>query len=128
MKSVPKSLKTWFIIHFIADIIFAIPLIIAPIWLLGLFGFTGVETLTARLVGAALIGIGGTSFIARDAGLESYNNLLSLKILWSVFAQIGILWTIYEGAPNPAWMIFGVFFVFSAVWVYFKIKLTNFKN
>ncbi len=124
---VPKSLKTWFIIHFIADIIFAIPLIIAPIWILGLFEFTGVETLTARLVGAALIGIGGTSFLVRNAGSESYNSLLSLKILWSIAAQIGILWTIYEGAPRSAWIILGVFFVFSIIWIYYKRKLTSFK-
>lgn len=125
MKSIPKSLKTWFTIHFIVDILFAIPLIVAPIWTLGLFGLTGTEMLTARLVGAALIGIGGTSFLVRNSGFESYNNLLTLKILWSVSAMVGILLTIYQGAPKSAWIIFGIFFVFSGIWVYYKRRLNK---
>lgn len=31
MKKVPKSLKNWFIVHFIIDYIFGIPLLIFPV-------------------------------------------------------------------------------------------------
>ena len=68
---VPKSLRTWFVIHFVLDFIFAIPLILAPRAFLGLLGWTSIDPIAARLVGAALIGIGGESYLGRNAGLES---------------------------------------------------------
>ncbi len=54
---VSKNLRTWFVIHFVADYLFALPLLIAPTWLLNLFGWQSIDPFTARLVGAALIGI-----------------------------------------------------------------------
>lgn len=39
--------------------IFAFPLLFAPAWTLGLFGIPVAASLPVRLVGAALIGIGG---------------------------------------------------------------------
>ena len=120
---IPKSLRIWFIIHFIADIIFAIPLIIAPAWTLGLFGFESVGALTARLVGAALVGIGGASLFMHKEGADSFNTMLTLKILWSNAAIIAILLSIVEGGPKSQWLFLGIFVVFAVIWIYYKIKL-----
>ena len=99
---------------------------IAPIWTLELFNFTSVETLTARLVAAALIGIGTTSLMMHKGNLESFHTMLNLKIIWSISAMTGILWTILEGTlPSTAWLIFGIFAVFSIAWIHFKISLKN---
>ena len=70
MKKIPASLRVWFLIHFIVDILFAVPLIIAPYWFLKFLGLDIVDPLTARLVGAALIGIGTTSLITHKKGKE----------------------------------------------------------
>ena len=51
---VPRSLRFWFVTHFVVDFIFAIPLLIAPVWFLTTFGFENPDPFTARLVGAAL--------------------------------------------------------------------------
>ncbi len=40
---VPAGLRRWFVIHFFADLLFAAPLLIAPFWVMGLFGFETVE-------------------------------------------------------------------------------------
>ncbi len=125
MKHIPKSLRIWFIIHFIVDIIFALPLMIAPEWFLGLLGFITVDPVASRLVGAALIGIGGASLLVRNKGLESFNSLLTLKILWSVSAIIGIIWSLIEGAPLVMRLVLPVFAIFSAVWIYYKIRLSK---
>jgi hypothetical protein len=86
LKKIPRGLKIWFIIHFIVDIALAIPLIFFPKIFLGLLGFPIVETLTARLVGAALIGIGGASLFAYNKKIETYNILLTLKF-YGLLAQ-----------------------------------------
>ena len=60
---VPKNLRTWFVIHFIADYAFGLPMLIAPVWTMTLFGWIIIDPATTRLVGAALLGIGGESLL-----------------------------------------------------------------
>lgn len=121
-RSVPKSLRTWFIIHFFVDIIFGIPLLFFPEWTLGLFGIIVTETIMARLVGAALIGIGGASFFSYNKDKAVYDALLSLKILWSVCAIVGLIIAISTGAPRIVWLIVLIFAIFSGVWIYYKFS------
>ena len=109
INSIPKSLRIWFLIHFIVDIIFAIPLIFFPERFLALFGILAVETVTPRLVGAALVGIGGASFFVRNKSKESYDIMLTLKILWSSAAILALLVSSYVGAPKAIWYITGTF-------------------
>ncbi len=120
---VPSSLRAWFIIHFFADLIFAIPLFFAPVWFMGLFGFTTIDPLTARLVAAALFGIGGVSFLIRNKSREVYQAMLTLKIIWSVSAIIGIALSIAGGAPKSVFLFLTIFIVFSSVWIIFFLKL-----
>ena len=121
--SVPRALRFWFVFHFVADIVFAIPLLVAPAWLLGLFGWEVVDPFTARLVGAALVGIGVESLLGRNASAESFLTMLRLKILWSLTATVAILVTMLEGAPPLGWLIFAIFAVFHVVWVYWFVRL-----
>jgi cation transport ATPase len=121
MAKIPKSLKIWFLIHFIVDFIFAIPLILFPSWILGLFGLEA-ELIFTRLVGAALLGIGGTSFLMRNKSKESYNTMLNLKLIWSVSAILALILSIFTGAPKTIYIILGIFIIFSAIWIYYKIK------
>ncbi len=58
MKEVPNSLRTWFVIHFIADMLFGIPLLFFPEFVLPLLGWGVVDPISTRVVGAALMGIG----------------------------------------------------------------------
>lgn len=121
----PKSLKTWFIIHFFADIIFAIPLLIAPHEFLTLLGWERVDPFTTRLVSAALFGIGGASFVTRNRGRESYITLLDLKIIWSGFAIIGMVINLLQGAPLWGWAILATFGAFCGIWIYYRIRIST---
>jgi hypothetical protein len=120
---VPKNLRTWFVIHFIADYLFGIPLLLAPVWTLTLVGWSHVDPATTRLVGAALLGIGGESLLGRNASLETFKAMLNLKIIWSLTAIFGISMSIIEGAPLMSWGFLGIFVTFSAIWVYYRIKI-----
>jgi Pyruvate/2-oxoacid:ferredoxin oxidoreductase delta subunit len=48
---IPKGLRTWFIIHFVADYLSGIPLLFAPVWTMSLLGWTTIDPATSRLVG-----------------------------------------------------------------------------
>lgn len=123
---IPQALRTWFVIHFFVDILFAIPLMLAPTWILSLLGWQSVDPFTARLVSAALFGIGTESYLGRSAGIESFRNMLNLKIIWSLTAVIGIGLSIFQGAqgqPWFAWAILVIFIVFNFLWIYWRRQL-----
>ena len=120
---IPRSLRTWFVVHFLADILFGLPLLIAPQLILPLFGWTTYDPITSRLVGAALMGIGIESWLGRDASIETYRAMLNLKVIWATSALAGIALGISEGAPASAVLFFGIFAVFWSVWVYYWLHL-----
>ncbi len=122
----PVYLKYWFIIHFIIDILFAIPLMFFPLKFLSFLGFSIIDPITSRLVAAALIGIGSVSFISRNKSIESYKSLLNFKIIWSSSAIFGILISLNRNTPRFLFFVLGIFALFSCIWIYYKIRLSKF--
>ena len=106
--------------------LFGIPLLFAPEWVLGFFGIVIISTLTARLVGAALIAVGSISFVASDESDDVYRILLTFKIIWSLSAMVAILLYILEGGNPSAWVIFAIFLIFNVVWTCHRVKLNQF--
>ena len=119
----PPGLRTWFVIHFAADMLFGIPLLFFPEFFMPLLGWTLVDPITSRLVGAALIGIGGESLLSRNASRDVFKALLSLKIIWASAAVIGLVLGIINGAPTLAWGFLVIFVGFLGVWIYYQKKL-----
>ncbi len=122
-KEVPQSLRSWFVVHFVLDFVFAVPLLLVPGWFLPLFGWTQVDPFTSRLVGAALMGIGVESLLGRNASLETYRAMLNLKIIWAASAVVGISLGLAAGGPKVAWAILGIFTVFLGLWAYYRYLL-----
>ena len=129
--NVPSSLRVWFIVHFIADLFFAIPLLIDPQWTLSLLGWSpdAVDPINARISASALMGIGVESWLSRDASKDVYRAMLSLKSIWSVCAWASVLWVMMsmpsENTPWGGWVIFVIFLSFSGIWNYYRIQLSQ---
>lgn len=122
---IPPGLQTWFMIHFAVDMLFAIPLLIAPELIMPWFGWEYVDPVTSRLVGAALLGIGGESLFSRKAARHTFQALLRLKIIWASGAVFGLGLSLFKGAPLAAWGFFLVFLVFLGIWVFYYIQLNQ---
>ncbi len=122
LMDVPLSLRRWFMAHFVVDIVFAVPLLLAPGLLLSPLGWSCVDPTSARLVGAALLGIGTQSLIGRNDGQAVYTAMLNLKILWSLAAIFGLVASIAGGAPPAAWAFLCAFIAFSGVWIHYRIR------
>ncbi|MBW8011701.1 MAG: hypothetical protein FVQ83_10750 [Chloroflexi bacterium] len=124
--AIPKSLKSWFVLHFVVDMVFAIPLMLKPTWFLEALDWQTVDPITTRIVAAALFGIGIESYLGRNAGLESYKGMLNLKIIWSSGVIIGVGASLLQGAqegPVLAWVLWTVFLAFNLLWVHWRLKL-----
>jgi hypothetical protein len=125
---IPASLRRWFVAHFIVDWLFALPLLVAPGPVLRLFGWTAVDPVAARLVAAALIGIGTQSYLGRGEGLDTYRAMLNLKLLWSGTAVFGLVVSIGGGAPPAAWAVMAIFIIFFGVWAHYRIRIKQWSS
>lgn len=125
---VPISLKRWFFLHFLLDILFALPLLLAPVPFLNLLGWKEVDPVAARLVAAALFGIGIESLLARNAALSSFPALLDLKLIWSTAALVGLLVSILEGVHGVPWTLWGfvvIFGAFNLLWGWWRRRVSQ---
>ena len=122
---VPASLRTWFVIHFLVDMLAAIPLFVAPQAVLGWLGWATVDPLATRAVAAALFGIGIESYLGRDGSREALVGMLRLKVIWSATAALGAFWSLLTGGPAAGWVVFAIFVAFHALWLRYLIVLTR---
>ena len=123
--NVPESLRTWFVVHFVVDYLFALPLFFAPRFTLTWLGFESIDPFATRIVAAALFAIGGVSFVIRDGRIAVFDVMLTLKLVWSVAAIVGMAVTMVEGGPAFGYVAIAVFTLFSVVWAYYKIMFVQ---
>lgn len=119
---VPRTLRTWFVVDAAIDVAAALPLLAAPELALGRLGWTCVDPVAARLVGAALLALGAQSFLGRDAGVAVYRAMLRLKVIWSLAAACALFVAVGAGAPPAAWVMLSTFIGFAGVWVHHAIR------
>ncbi len=123
---VPQALRNWFVVHFIADIIFAIPLFFFPESFLGFMGWKTIDPITTPAVAAALFGIGIESLLSRNATADSFKTMLSLKVIWSLSAVIGLSIALIKGLYTNnivGFSLLGTFVGFNILWSYWLIRL-----
>lgn len=118
----------WFLVHGIVDLIIAVPLLIVPVAFLEWLGWTGIDPITARIVAAALIGIGVESILSFRSEFYAIKAMLNLKILWALAAIIGVLWSALAEAAIPwgVWPILGLFAIFLVSWIVWRIRVSGF--
>jgi hypothetical protein len=123
LAEVPTSLRLWFRVHCAVDVAAALPLLLFPARALGLLGWTTVDPVTARLVGAALLAIGAASQAAEGHGVAGYRVMLTLNVVWSLAAVFAFFAGIAGGAPPAAWAFLSIFIALSGVWLSHAIRL-----
>ena len=123
--NIPQGLRTWFLIHFIADMIFAIPLLFFAELIMPWFGWYEIDPIMSRMVGAALLAIGGESLLSRNASQEVFRPFLRLKIIWAVGAILAITLGLGSGGQPQAWIFIIIFSVFLTVWIYYHLTLNR---
>jgi hypothetical protein len=125
---IPVSLRRWFVAHALVDVAFGIPLLVTPTRFLHALGWTVVDPSSARLVGAALLAIGGQSYLGRHEGTDIYRAMLNLKIIWSAAAIVGLVVSIGDGAPAVCWAILSLFVAFFGVWIHHRIRIKQWSS
>jgi len=125
MKSqLSPALKTTFLVHFIGAGLFGLGFLLIPTQLGNIFGLTITDTYAWRLIGAAMLGIASTSWLAYQATTwESVRIVLVLEMVWPILAALVILSALlFGGFPALGWILFAIMAIFAALFCYFYFR------
>ena len=121
-KELLKGLKIVFLVHFILGLILGLVFLFIPKTYCDLVGVVMTDLGLLRLIGAASLALGGSSFLAyRSKDWEKAKLLVQTDLIWLVSAITGLIWWLIENGPVVAWWVFGMFVAFLIVFVYFYI-------
>ncbi|MHA2038287.1 MAG: hypothetical protein ACW98X_17755 [Promethearchaeota archaeon] len=121
-KELLKGLEIVFLVHFILGLILGILFLFIPETYCTLVGVTMTDLGALRLIGAASLALGGSSFLAyKSKDWEKAKLLVQMDFIWLASAILGLIWWLIESGPVAAWWVFGMFVAFLIVFVYFYI-------
>ena len=119
-KELLKGLKIVFLVHFILGLILGIIFLFIPGIYCNLVGVTMTDYGALRLIGAASLAFGCSSFLAyRSNDWEKVKLLVQMDLIWLVSAIVGLVWWLIESGPVVGWWIFGMFVAFLIAFAYF---------
>lgn len=125
--AIPDGLRKAFYIHFLVDSAFAVPLMANPQKFLKRLGWGTVDPAASRLVAAALLATGFSSYeAAKQQNAEQFATLLNFKLVWSLAATAGLLVTASQASAKQKPALYGfaaVFGSFFSLWAYYRNQL-----
>lgn len=120
-RHVSTGLKVTFLVHFVIAGVVGLQHLIAPrIWT-DLAGMQIDETVTWRVIGAAVLAFAAGSWMAyRERRWARVRLVVLMEIVWSVLGAAVILWGILvEGIPPLEWLNVALLAGFAAAFAYF---------
>ena len=123
-KSISSGLKITFLIHFIVALIFGLLYLFLPQVLGNLAGVQIVEHNMYRMLGAAILAFGLSSFLAYQAkNWESVRIVVVMEILWTVLATAITLYYLLRWSFSPIyWLVAIMMAVFAALFTIFYFQ------
>ena len=119
-----KGLKWLFLIHAVVAAIFGIALLLAPGRFLGLMGWAPVDPIASRLLGAALLALGWSSFRGwRATERAEVAILVETEAVFTVLCCLGLLRHLVRGGyPFMVWAVLAIFLIFAIAWIVFLVR------
>ena len=92
-----------------------------------ILGYDPLEPIAARIVAAALFGIGYSSLLASKFDLEAMRTKLRWTVVWAGSATVGLLWAATTVEHIWGWAFAGIFLLFFLLWGKYALRLGSFK-
>ena len=124
----PAGLRITFMVHFIISAIVGIQHLLAPrIWI-DLAGMEIDETVTWRLIGAAVIAFGVSSFLCYRARVwERVRIVVIMEIVWSFLGAMVILWALlFKGLAKLEWLNVVILMAFAIIFSLWHYKMNKY--
>jgi len=119
-----KALKFTFLIHAVVALILGALLLIIPGRFLGWVGWTPVEPIINRVLGAALLALAWSSFRGWLASERAQVAILvEMEAAFTVLGCIGVLrHLLFGGYPAMVWIVFAILALFAIAWIASLLK------
>jgi hypothetical protein len=119
-----KALKFTFLIHAFVSLVLGLPLLLAPGRFLILLGWIHIDTMTSRVLGAALLALAWSSWRGWQAQEKAQVSiLLELEVTFTVLAALGLLRElVFFPFPPIYWLVFIILALFAVAWSFFSVQ------
>ena len=123
-KQSSKGLKNLFLFHFIVAIVFGLTYLLIPETWAAIVQWPLRETFPYRLLGAALLGFGVSSWLAFKNPLwESVKIVVVMEIVWCGLGTLVMLWGMFtQGLPAIGWLNTVLMAFFTVTFGYYLIS------
>ena len=123
-KKISNGLKYTFIFHFIVAIVFGLTYLLIPYQWATIVQWPLRETFPYRLLGAALLGFGVSSWLAFKNQLwESVKIVVVMEIVWCGLGTVVMLWgMVIKGLPAIGWLNTVLMVFFTVTFGFFLIR------
>lgn len=105
-KQIPSGLRTTFLVHFVVALVFGLIYLLIPgVWGT-LINWPIQEPAVYRMLGAAMLGFGTSSWLAyRETAWERVKIVILMEIAWTILGTLVMLWgLIFAGLPAFGWV------------------------
>jgi hypothetical protein len=125
-KQILPGLKLTFLIHSIVAMIVGLIFMLAPQFWPNLFGQALIDVGTYRVLGAAIIAFGMSSWWAyRETLWERVKIVTEMEIVWTVIGTlVTVFGLLFEGMIVAGWIMAFTLAVFAVVFVYMYVRET----
>ena len=123
-KKISNGLKYTFIFHFIVAIVFGLTYLLIPDTWATIVQWPLRETFPYRLLGAALLGFGVSSWLAFKNQLwESVKIVVIMEIVWCGLGTLVMLWVMFtQELPAIGWLNTVLMVFFTVTFGFFLIR------
>ncbi|MCJ7623790.1 MAG: hypothetical protein MUO76_09825 [Anaerolineaceae bacterium] len=124
MNKISSGLKTLFLVHFIAGLVFGLAYLFIPGLFMGWFGVTLLDEFPYQLVGAAILTFTASSWYCyKAAEWDQVKIVVLAEIIWtSLVVLVGLYGLLFAGQPSPFWIIVIIMAGFAGAFAYFYSK------
>ena len=114
-----KTLKVTFLIHAIVAAVFGLLLLFLPGRFLGALAWAPIDPLLSRLLGAALLALGWSSWRGWNARERAeVAVLVEMEVVYTVLGCVGLLRHLLVARyPFMVWALFIVLLAFAVAWI-----------
>ena len=124
-KEISTGLRYILLVHFILGIIIGVVFLFFPEQYCLLFGIVISDHGMYRLIGAASLALGFSSYLAyKKKDWDIVKLFVQMELVWLVGANIGMIWWLATNAPIMMWVIeiMFIFFLVAFLRFYFQEK------
>lgn len=126
-RTILPGLRTTFLVHMVVALIFGLAFLLVPEFLWGIYGMTVQEPLVNRLLGAAILAFGASSWWAsRETLWERVRIIVETELVWTVLgAIVGAVSILMLGLPALTWINALILAAFAVAFGYFYVRETS---